>query len=100
LAGLQYVEELILSKMKLRVLPQSLKKQHALHVLNLEDNEISEIDDDFFEKLTHLRNINLANNSIKAIPSSFKNCRRIKFINFDHNNLTEFPAAIFDLTRI
>jgi Leucine-rich repeat (LRR) protein len=77
--------------MNLKKLPAAIKELHALHFLNVKDNLIEELDDDFFAKLTHLRYFNISGNKLKVVPSSFKFCRRIKDINFSSNELTDFP---------
>lgn len=86
--------------MNLSALPKALKSQYVLHVLNADENQLTSIDDDFFDKLTHLRAINFAKNQIKDIPASVSQSRRVKTLNFDRNLLTEFPLALFELTRL
>lgn len=86
--------------MKLKKAPAFLKQQNYLKTLNLKDNEIDELDEDFFTNLYNLKELNFSNNKITAIPSSIQYCSRIKYINFNNNLVKVFPDCVFHCLKL
>lgn len=67
--------------MNLVKFPASLKELHYLSVLDGSQNKLSDFDDDFFKKLTYLNELDLHQNQIKRLPSSFLYCKKLRKIN-------------------
>ena len=88
-----------MTKMNISIVPASLKEQHYLQTLNLKDNQIDRLDDDFFDNLTHLRVVNFENNKLTRVPS-LRNCKRIKVVNFNNNQITAFPESVYSCFRL
>ena len=86
--------------MGLKELPDTFKQLHFLREVDLSNNQIQTMDEDFLGKWTHLRLLNLDNNKLKQIPSSLKSCRRIKTITAVGNKINHFPQEIFQFAKI
>ena len=72
----------------------SLKK---LKYLNLGSNQIREIHGNMWKKLCYLRSLNLEQNKIKNVPNGgFANLRFIKRISLNNNNLTTLTSDMLD----
>lgn len=73
--------------MNLKKFPPALKELHYLSIFDGSENQISEFDDDFFKKLTYLNELDLHQNKIERLPSSFLHCKKLRKINLADNNL-------------
>lgn len=86
--------------MNYETLPVQLSKLHTLHKLRACHNNIANIDDRFFEKLTDIIEIDFSNNKLTSLPESIRCCRKIKKINFSFNHFTEIPSICSDFEKL
>lgn len=65
--------------------------------LDLENNFITELTEKSFEKLSHLRIVNLLHNSIKSIaPNAFAKLNRLVFLGLSWNQLESLSKAMLE----
>ncbi len=102
---------------KLQKFPNAISDVHTLEKLNLSENKISSIDDDAFDglenlieldlsfneltylptslgKLKKLKRLNLSGNKISALPKEFENLTSLEFLDFDNNPIGRIPVEI------
>ncbi|XP_054716280.1 E3 ubiquitin-protein ligase LRSAM1-like [Uloborus diversus] len=77
----------------------SLKDLNQLLVLNLKDNKIASLPEDF-SYLASLQELNLENNRLKKLPISFSRLANLRCLNLKNNKLTAFPEQICSLTSL
>lgn len=68
-----------------------------LKVLNLSQNEITEIESGSFTSLAELRKLDLSHNRIQVIVKAFMGLKELEDLNLSHNKLTQLPPDTFDL---
>ncbi len=57
---------------------------------------ISQLDENTFLNLEHLRDISVHQNELEALPGAlFDNNKDLEFINFSRNKLVNIPAKLF-----
>ena len=103
-----------LSNNQLKSLPISLLKNEKLHALNasgnkikeinalpksltsvnLANNDLTELPEKLFLKMTHLTNVNLSDNKLSKIPQSLLNLPNLKFLKVS-GNLLDAPIEDF-----
>lgn len=74
----------------------SLKDLSDITVLDLENNLLTKLPDEF-GFLRSLVVLNLKSNSLKKLPGSFANLTSLQSLNLNSNKLKEFPAPILRL---
>ena len=89
LEKVSHKQELILRDKQLAVIPEPLKYVteafDSLLVLDLQDNNISEIDGDFCKNLPRLQKLDLRNNKIKTISTHIKALMNLTVLKLDFN---------------
>ena len=110
-AGCEEVTEEMLGTVKLLYLPQEgigrLRSGDfaglvALDVLQLQDNELTELPADIFDGLSRLRSIAINGNQLAELPPGLlANLDRLQTLDLGGNRLSALPRAIFrDLSRL
>lgn len=102
---------------KLIKFPASISDTHTLEKLDLSENKISSIDDNAFDglenlieldlsfneltylptsigKLTKLKRLNLSGNRIGSLPKEFENLTSLEFLDLDNNPIGRAPVEI------
>lgn len=102
---------------RLTKFPSPLSQLHTLEKLDLSENKITAIEDDAFDglenlteldlsfneltylptsigKLTKLKRLNLSGNKISILPKEFENLTALEFLDFDSNPIGKVPLEI------
>lgn len=102
---------------KLQIFPTAISDSHTLEKLDLSENKISTLEDDAFDgleelveldlsfneitylptsigKLKKLKRLNLCGNKIGSIPKEFENLNSLEFLDFDSNPIGRVPVEI------
>lgn len=102
---------------KLEKFPTAISDAYTLEKLDLSENKIGSIDDDAFDnlenlieldlsfnelnylptsigKLTKLKRLNLSGNKISSLPKEFENLTSLEFLDFDSNPIGRVPVEI------
>ena len=102
---------------RLEKFPTAIGDAYTLEKLDLSENKISSIDDDVFDilgnlveldlsfneltylptsigKLTKLKRLNLSGNKISSLPKEFENLTSLEFLDFDSNPIGRVPIEI------
>jgi internalin A len=93
LGHLESLQELRLFNNNLEVVPDLGTKLGSLRVVEINKNRISALPLSFFSGLRALEKINLAHNSIDAVPVGI-NCPKLEHFLINNNNLTELPPDL------
>ncbi|CAM4950946.1 unnamed protein product [Rotaria socialis] len=95
---------LTLTSNKLYKLPEQMKNLENMRHLNLSNNQLKTINQDFFLQLNHLETLNLSNNLLESLPPfSSENNKKLAIINLSHNKLEmlpDFPEQLENLSQI
>ncbi|MFJ8848160.1 leucine-rich repeat domain-containing protein [Streptomyces cyaneofuscatus] len=92
-------EELDLSGLDLREIPQPLAELTQLTKLDLHENQIESIPE-FMGNLTELFELNLGQNRIDSIPGSFGNLTHLRSLILTENKLSSIPECFGNLRGI
>ncbi|XP_064642687.1 leucine-rich repeat-containing protein 15-like [Lineus longissimus] len=96
--GLESLEELILNQNEISGLPHSLPI--SLKIVNLQDNSISKISDNFFAGMKNLWVLNLKNNNIlKLDPHAFAGLEHLRYLNLSGNHIDGAGVQVFSPLR-
>lgn len=73
-----------------------LELADSLEILDLSNNKLSELPDDF-DRLQNLRILFLTSNAFTAIPAILARCPKLEMISFKSNKLTQFDEDVLPL---
>lgn len=76
-----------LQKNKLRAVPERLEEAEGLLVLNLADNQISEIPQTTFVNLCDLMHLDLSGNLLETLPAQMRRLSNLRIMNISNNPL-------------
>ncbi|MFJ9244154.1 COR domain-containing protein [Streptomyces sp. NPDC101776] len=85
--------ELDLSRLGIRTIPESLTEASRLEVIDLSGNEIRSVPD-FLTQLPRLLHLNLGSNHLTSLSDSIGNLTRLRILGLQYNELTEFFSTI------
>lgn len=87
------------SNQNLDEIPKQLLAAQFKHIteVNLSQNYISLIPDQFFPCLPSLLHLNLSNNKLASIPPTVKKVKKLKTLNLNSNCLISLPSELGDL---
>nr|GEU43538.1 hypothetical protein [Tanacetum cinerariifolium] len=89
---LEYLEELVLSNTKIKVLPNSVCKLKQLKSLKLHGRDLKSLPKDFGQ-LEYLEQLNLSGRSIEHLPDSLCMLKELKVLNLEScHNLRNLPS--------
>ncbi len=91
--------ELVLSRMGLTELPESICELSQLHTLNLSNNNIQRLPESIGH-LTQLRSLDIGNNPLQAIPDSIGQLARLRSLDIEGIPPSIIPKSIERLTRL
>lgn len=89
-----------LSKNNLTGLPPSFATLQNVREVNLEDNNISSLENSPLFSLVRLFTLNLKGNKLKSLPDEFKNLLGLCNLNLMNNELETIPEFIGTLSRL
>ena len=92
-------EELDLSSLKLRELPESIGRLTQLQRLRLYNNQLTALPGSL-GRLTHLLELNLQENQLTALPESIGRLTQLRSLWLHDNQLTALPESIGWLTQL
>jgi Leucine-rich repeat (LRR) protein len=88
------LKDLTMKRMRKTQLPLDFfSYQNQLENLDLSENELLDLDDNFFVHLQNLGRVNLASNQLQRVPVTL-NLPRIQEIDLYDNRLTSFPDTL------
>jgi len=93
------VEELVLRKLGLCVLPAEVRRLSALRLLILYDNKLTSLPAEIGQ-LTSLKGLYLGRNQLTRVPAEIGQLTSLTNLNLGRNHLTCLPAEIGQLTSL
>ncbi|MDF2850778.1 MAG: small GTP-binding protein [Sphingobacterium multivorum] len=85
---------------KLESFPIPIRDCHNLEKLDLSENSISEIDDDIFENLENLVELNLSFNNLTYLPTSIGKLKKLKRLILSGNKINHLPKEFENLVSL
>lgn len=85
---------------KLENFPIPISDCHNLEKLDLSENSISEIDDDIFENLENLVELNLSFNNLTYLPTSIGKLKKLKRLILSGNKINHLPKEFENLVSL
>ena len=95
--NLPYVKILNLAWNRFNIIPVCIFYLKNLIVLNMSNNRITYIDNNFFWNLSNLRSLNLSGNKIKYIPTTIKYMANLEELNMSKNDIMSIPNELIYL---
>ncbi|CEG80269.1 hypothetical protein RMATCC62417_14630 [Rhizopus microsporus] len=83
---------------QLKELPPTIARMQTLEDLDLSNNQLRLLPDNFF--LFSLISLNLSHNQLDYIPKSIARCTRLKSLNLSKNHLTCLPSDLMNLHQL
>jgi len=75
-------------------IPSELADFKKLKILDLDENEISELDSSVLMQITTLEELDLSNNPIKSIPLWIIKMKKLKTLILDNTQISEIPEIV------
>jgi adenylate cyclase len=88
------LQELRLSNMCIRKVPQSVQNFTTLKRLDLSSNRISSVDDIALNRLPDLQQLRMQNNRMEKLPWYFIRLHMLRFLNISNNKFQDLPEEI------
>ncbi|PQJ09114.1 GTP-binding protein [Flavipsychrobacter stenotrophus] len=85
---------------KLQKFPTAVSEIHTLEKLDLSENNINSIEDDAFEGLENLIELDLSFNKLQYLPSSIGQLKKLKRLNLSGNEISSLPKEFENLTSL
>lgn len=85
---------------KLKKFPIAVSDTHSLEKLDLSENQISSIEDDAFDGLENLVELDLSFNELQYLPTSIGKLKKLKRLNLSGNNISSLPKEFEHLTSL
>lgn len=98
LAGVDSVFRIDLSKNKLRIVPQELMQFVHLKEINLSQNKLTSLPDDFY--FPELEILNLEKNDLDTFSNCICKLTQLKQLYLGKNDISYFPECIGDLQEL
>lgn len=85
---------------RLQTFPSAVSDSYTLEKLDLSENKISIIDDDAFNGLENLVELDLSFNELKYLPTSIGKLKKLKRLNLSGNKISSLPKEFENLTSL
>ncbi|MCL1666602.1 leucine-rich repeat domain-containing protein [Elizabethkingia ursingii] len=85
---------------RLEKFPIAVSDAYTLEKLDLSENKISSIEDDAFDNLENLVELDLSFNDLKYLPTSIGKLRKLKRLNLSGNKISSLPTEFENLTSL
>ena len=85
---------------RLQKFPTAVSDAHSLEILDLSENRISSIEDDAFDGLENLIELDLSYNELHYLPTSIGKLTKLKRLNISGNKITTLPMEFENLTSL
>ena len=93
------VQELVLSRNKIKKLPKEFGKFTCLHSFRINHADLQELPDSVGE-LSNLHHLNCAHNKLKTLPNTLAELRSLVRLDVRDNAIRTLPTTLSDLTRL
>lgn len=80
--------------------PTAISDTHTLEKLDLSENKITSIDDDAFDGLENLIELDLSFNELQYLPTSIGKLKNLKRLNLSGNKISSLPKEFENLTSL
>lgn len=81
-------------------LPLSISRAANLHILDVSNNRLEQLEHAELDRLKLLTSLKLANNRLTRLPEHFGNFHMLRVLNISSNFLEEFPGFLCRLTSL
>jgi len=88
------------SSNRLTEFPVALSEVKSLRCIKLSNNNISYLNDEIFEKLIHLTELDLSQNDLTFIPASIGKLKNLKRLNISGNKIKSLPKEFENLQSL
>ncbi|SDI09796.1 small GTP-binding protein domain-containing protein [Chryseobacterium taeanense] len=85
---------------RLQVFPKAISDVYTLEKLDLSENKIASIEDDAFDCLENLIELDLSFNELKYLPTSIGKLKKLKRLNLSGNKISSLPKEFENLTSL
>lgn len=85
---------------KLQKFPTAVSDSYTLEKLDLSENKISFIDDDAFNRLDNIIELDLSFNELTYLPTSIGKLKKLKKLNLSGNKISSLPKEFENLTSL
>lgn len=85
---------------KLQKFPSVLSDTNTLEKLDLSENQITSIEDDAFDGLENLIELDLSFNLLQYLPTSIGKLKKLKRLNLSGNDISSLPKEFENLTSL
>lgn len=93
-------ESLSLKGNKLQKFPTAVSDCETLEKLDLSENKISLIEDDAFDRLENLIELDLSFNELTYLPTSIGKLKKLRRLNLSGNKISSLPKEFENLTSL
>jgi len=90
MTDLSTISHLSMSNCGLEEMPKVIQSYLDLKVVDLSENQISEIDGSVFNQFRYVSSLNLSNNKLASLPKQLRSLQHLLDLNLSNNRLTEF----------
>jgi small GTP-binding protein len=85
---------------RLQRFPTAVSDSHTLETLDLSENKINLIEDDAFDLLENLIELDLSFNELTYLPTSIGKLKKLKRLNLSGNKISSLPKEFENLTSL
>ncbi|KAI9437678.1 hypothetical protein H4582DRAFT_2077273 [Lactarius indigo] len=96
----QSLQELRLSNMSIKKVPQSVQNFRTLMGLDLSSNRIGDITDIFLYRLPDLQELRVQNNRMERLPWYFPRLHMLRLLNISNNKFQDVPEEVCKMSSL
>lgn len=100
IAACPVLRDLRLSHAAMKQVPSRVKHISTLHELDISCNRMVTLDEADLHRIPGLRNVQVQNNRLATLPSSFSEMKALKFLNISNNKFDTIPAVLWKITSL
>ena len=94
------LQELRLSNMSIKKVPQSVRNFRTLARLDLSSNRITDLTDIYLHLLPYLQELRVQNNRMERLPSYFSRLHVLRLLNISNNKFQDIPAEVCNMSSL